>query len=212
MATATTGMTTQVAENFLAKQLSFSDKSFEDNPVPGIGEKGRAKMNENKITNAAQVMGIYLLLDGNDDKMYEILVTNCECHGPSVKKDFEHGGTLAVLREKCKNFIKGPANGGLETLTSGVPFEAGGGGAAGPAPAPAPAPASGGTTQVMDNFISKQMSWDDDFDKFPVPGLGKVGRGKIANNSWKFHDEIAKGFALGSITKPHQLIGVCECA
>ena len=130
------------------------ETTFADNPVPGIGDKGREALEAEGISNAAQVTGWYLRLNGNDEAMCEFLVDKCGCHGPSVKKD--GSGTLSVLREKCGQFV-------LEE----------------PDAVGAAAPDAAGTTQVMANFLSKQLSWKDDFDSFPVPGLGKVGRAKL---------------------------------
>eukprot|EP01052_Picozoa_sp_SAG31_P004005 SAG31_NODE_161_length_21899_cov_16.832844_5_plen_153_part_00 len=138
--------TTQVAAKFLETQLAFTtdgenETKFGDNPVPGIGDAGRAALEERGITNAPQVVGWYLRLNGDDEKMEEFLVDVCGCHRPSVTK--EVSGTLAVLRQKAEQFV-------LDE-----PDAAGGAVAA-----------AAGTTQVMANFMSKQLSWQDDLYLF----------------------------------------------
>jgi hypothetical protein len=159
--------TTAVAENFQAAQLFFkkgdAEASFSDLGVPGIGEAGRKNLvdgNDNfdgGITNAAQVTGYFLRLNGDKDAMRALLVDKCGCHGPSVDK--VPSGTLAALEAKCEGFIAAEAD-----------------------ESAAPADAAAGTTKVMAAFQSKQMSWQDTFDSNPVPGLGEVGRTKLREN------------------------------
>jgi hypothetical protein len=91
--------TTAVAANFLSTQLSFTkeggeEMTFEDLPVPGIGEAGRRSLCEGNggsfdggITNAAQVVGWYLRMGGEEEQMRALLVDKCGCHGPSVTKE-----------------------------------------------------------------------------------------------------------------------------
>jgi hypothetical protein len=90
---------TAVAANFLSTQLSFTQEggeemTFEDLPVPGIGEAGRRSLCEGNggsfdggITNAAQVVGWYLRMGGEEEQMRALLVDKCGCHGPSVTKE-----------------------------------------------------------------------------------------------------------------------------
>ena len=156
--------TTAVAENFQATQLFFKkgdeEASFDDLGVPGIGDAGRKNLvdgNENfdgGITNAAQVTGYFLRLNGDKDAMRALLVDKCGCHGPSVDK--VPSGTLASLEAKCEGFIAPEAD-----------------------ESAAPAEAAAGTTKVMAAFQSRQMSWQDTFDTNPVPGLGEKGREKL---------------------------------
>ena len=156
--------TTAVAENFQATQLFFkkgdAEATFADLGVPGIGPAGQKNLvdgNENfdgGITNAAQVVGYFLRLNGDKDKMRALLVDKCGCHAPSVDK--VPSGTLAALEAKCEGFIAAEAD-----------------------ESSAPADAAAGTTKVMAAFQSKQMSWQDTFDSNPVPGLGDVGRKKL---------------------------------
>lgn len=160
--------TTQVAANFLSTQLSFTtedgttEQTFADLPVPGIGDAGRKILSEGNadlgfdggITNAAQVVGWYMRVNGDDEKMRELLVDKCGCHGPSVSK--EGSGTLATLKEKCSGFI-------MEDVDATA----------------APAEKTEGTTKVFAGFMSKQLSWADTWESNPVPGLGEVGRGKL---------------------------------
>jgi len=161
-------MTTAVAENFLSTQLFFNkggaEATFADLKVPGIGDAGQKNLvegNENfegGITNAAQVVGYYLRLNGDADAMRALLVDKCGCHGPSVDREGS-AGTLGALQAKCEGFIAAEAD-----------------------ESSAPAEAAAGTTKVMAAFQSKQLSWQDDFDSNPVPGLGKVGREKLKEN------------------------------
>jgi len=160
--------TTAVAAAFLETQLSFTrdggeeEMTFEDLPVPGIGPAGRKALCEGNgeafdggITNAAQVVGYYLRLNGNDADMEALLVDKCGCHRPSVVQ--ETSGTLAALREKCEGaFVRPTADD--STVAAAAPE---------------------GTTQVFAGFMSKQLSWKDTFDSNPVPGLGAVGREKL---------------------------------
>lgn len=156
--------TTAVADNFQATQLFFkkgdAEATFADLGVPGIGPAGQKNLvdgNENfdgGITNAAQVVGYFLRLNGDKDKMRALLVDKCGCHAPSVDK--VPSGTLAALEAKCEGFIAAEAD-----------------------ESSAPADAAAGTTKVMAAFQSKQMSWQDTFDSNPVPGLGEVGRQKL---------------------------------
>lgn len=155
--------TTAVAENFQSTQLFFAteagEASFDDLGVPGIGDAGKKNLldgNENfdgGITNAAQVTGYFLRLNGDRDAMRALLVDKCGCHAASVDK--ETSGTLDSLALKCEGFISPEAD------------------------ESAPAEAAAGTTKVMAAFQSKQMSWTDTFDSNPVPGLGAVGRVKL---------------------------------
>lgn len=161
--------TTQVAAKFLESQLAFTtdgenETVFSDNPVPGIGDVGRANLEECAITNAAQVVGWYLRLNGDDEKMEDFLVKN-GCHKPSVVK--EGSGTLAVLRQKAEQFV--------------LPEPDAAGGAVA---------AAEGTTQVMANFMSKQLSWKDDLDSFPVPGIGAVGRQKLRESQFQIGNAV----------------------
>jgi len=97
--------TTAVADNFQATQLFFkkgdAEATFADLGVPGIGPAGQKNLvdgNENfdgGITNAAQVVGYFLRLNGDKDKMRALLVDKCGCHAPSV--DNVPSGTLAAL-------------------------------------------------------------------------------------------------------------------
>ena len=162
------GETTAVAENFHSTQLFFNNKSgdeatFDDLGVPGIGKAGRENLvngNENfdgGITNAAQVVGFFLRLNGDTDAMRALLVDKCGCHGPSVDK--ATSGTLAALQAKCEGFIAADAD---ESVAPGEP--------------------AAGTTKVMAAFQAKQLSWKDTFDSNPVPGLGEVGRTKLREN------------------------------
>jgi len=159
--------TTAVAANFLSTQLSFtaedgSEQTFEDLPVPGIGDAGRKSLSEGNedlgfeggITNAAQVVGWYMRVNGDDEEMRKLLVDKCGCHGPSVSK--EGAGTLATLKEKCSGFI-------METVDE----------------AAAPADVAAGTTKVFAGFMSKQLSWDDTWESNPVPGVGPKGQEKL---------------------------------
>jgi|EP01047_Picozoa_sp_COSAG01_P053832 hypothetical protein len=111
--------TTAVAANFLSTQLAFTkevdgekeEMTFEDLPVPGIGDAGRKALIDGTedgdfaggISNAAQVVGWYLRHNGDTAAMGAMLVDQCGCHGPSVNK--EGSGTLAALREKCAGFV-----------------------------------------------------------------------------------------------------------
>lgn len=165
--------TTQVNAAFQETQLRFGD-TFADLSVPGIGEKGTAKLvagNETSkieggfaggITNAAQVVGYFLRLNGDAEKMRELLVDKCGCHAPSVdpapgtKLALKNGGTLAALSLKCEGCIA------PEVDTSSAPVTA-----------------AAGTTKVMADFLSKQMSWKDTLESNPVPGLGPAGRKKM---------------------------------
>lgn len=52
------------------------------------------------ITNAAQVVGYFLRLNGNTEKMKILLVDKCGCHEPSVEK--MPSGTLAALEAKVE--------------------------------------------------------------------------------------------------------------
>ena len=189
--------TTQVATAFLSSQLAFEveeghETTFADNPVPGIGGKGREALEAEGITNAAQVTGYYLRVNGDDEKMCAFLVDRIGCHGPSVKKD--GSGTLSALREKCGEFV-------LEE----------------PDAVGAAAPDAAGTTHVFANFLSKQLSWKDDFDSFPVPGLGKVGRAKLVRTPAIHYCLVCcrliadRGYFQAeskfNITNPAQLIG-----
>jgi len=160
--------TTQVAENFLGTQLFFTkegeEATFEHLGVPGIGPAGCKNLvdgNENfdgGVTNAAQVMGYFLRLNGDTDAMKALLVDKCGCHKPSVEK--AESGTLAALQAKCEGFISAEASESAESAET--PPE--------------------GTTKVMAAFQSKQLSWADTFDSNPVPGLGEVGRAKLSES------------------------------
>jgi len=177
------GQTTAVAENFQATQLFFNtgpademaEATFSDLAVPGIGAAGQKALEEGNdtfdggITNAAQIVGYYLRLNGDDEAMRGLLVDKCGCHGPSVTKDVS--GTLASLRKKCEPFV-------MPEVDASAP----------------PATVADGTTKVMAAFQSKQMSWADTFDSNPVPGLGKVGRGKLMERD--------------GVERPVQLVGL----
>ena len=157
--------TSTIAANFQSTQLFFkrgdAEATFEDLPVPGIGPAGQTVLsdgNENfagGITNAAQIVGYFLRLNGDKVKMRELLVDKCGCHGPSVDK--AGSGTLAALEAKCEGFIAAEAD----------------------ESAPPAFAANSSTTTVMAAFQSKQMSWQDTFDSNPLPGLGPVGRAKL---------------------------------
>lgn len=151
-------------------QLAFTtdgenETVFSDNPVPGIGDAGRAALETHGITNAPQVVGWYLRLNGDDEKMTEFLVDVCGCHKPSVTK--EVSGTIAVLRQKAEQFVL------AEPDAAGGAVEA-----------------AAGTTQVMANFMSKQLSWQDDLDSFPVPAIGAVGRQKLRESEFQIGNAV----------------------
>eukprot|EP01049_Picozoa_sp_SAG25_P015188 SAG25_NODE_2984_length_1281_cov_1.046531_1_plen_217_part_01 len=94
---------TAVAANFLSTQLAFTkevdgekeEMTFEDLPVPGIGDAGRKALIDGTedgdfaggICNAAQVVGWYLRHNGDTAAMGAMLVDQCSCHGPSVNKE-----------------------------------------------------------------------------------------------------------------------------
>ena len=153
-------MRTQVNARFQETQMQFG-ATFADLPVPGIGKSGRVKLvvgNETSkatkqggfaggITNAAQVVGYFLRLNGDRERMRQILVDQCGCYAPSVDKD-----TLDALAEKCASFVLPD----IDTTS-------------------APSGAVAGTTQVMASFMSKQLSWQDTFQSNKVPGLGEAG-------------------------------------
>ena len=62
------------------------DTTFADNPVPGIGDRGRQALEDGPgASNATQVVGWYLRLNGDDEAMAEFLIDKCGCHGPSVQ-------------------------------------------------------------------------------------------------------------------------------
>jgi hypothetical protein len=71
--------TTQVARNFEAKQPSFAD-TFDSNPVPGLGAVGRERLINSgyHITNAAQLVGHFMILNG-DEEMFLGFLTGEEC-------------------------------------------------------------------------------------------------------------------------------------
>ena len=166
--------TTQVNATFQETQLQFG-VTFAELAVPGIGDEGVSKLVAGDatskmqggfaggITNAAQVVGYYLRLNGDCEKMRALLVDKCGCHAPSVDPKpgtqlaLKNGGTLAALALKCEGFIA------PEVDTSFV----------------APVAAAVGTTQVMSTLLSKQMSWKDTFKSNPVPGLGPAGRARM---------------------------------
>ena len=156
----TSSMTTQVNARFQQTQMQFG-ATFADLPVPGIGKSGRDKLvvgNETSkaakqcgfaggITNAAQVVGYFLRLNGDRERMRQVLVDQCGCYAPSVDKD-----TLDALAEKCASFVL-PY---VDTTSARDGTVA-------------------GTTQVMASFMSKQLSWQDTFQSNKVPGLGEAG-------------------------------------
>jgi|EP01044_Picomonas_judraskeda_P010695 hypothetical protein len=121
--------TSAVAENFQAAQLFFKrgdvEATFDDLGVPGIGpaaQKNLADGNEHfdgGITNAAQIVGYFLRLNGDKVKMRELLVDKCGCHGPSV--DRVPSGTLAALEAKCEGFIAAEADESAPPALAGVP-------------------------------------------------------------------------------------------
>jgi hypothetical protein len=60
-------MTTAVAAAFLETQLAFTtdgeeETTFNDNAVPGIGDAGKAALEDEGISNAAQVIMIMILM------------------------------------------------------------------------------------------------------------------------------------------------------
>ena len=157
--------TTKVNATFQQTQLQFG-ATFADLPVPGIGDSGRDKLvggNETPkseggfaggITNAAQVVGYYLRLNGDRERMRQVLVDHCGCHAHSITKA---GGTLDALAEKCAPFVLPE----IDTTPAASRFGA------------------RGTTQVMAGFMAKQMSWQDTFKSNKVPGLGDAGNARM---------------------------------
>ena len=155
--------TTKVNATFQQTQLQFG-ATFADLPVPGIGDSGRDKLvggNETPkseggfaggITNAAQVVGYYLRLNGDRERMQQVLVDQCGCHAHSITKA---GGTLDALAEKCATFVLPE----IDTTPA--------------------ASRAGSTTQVMAGFLAKQMSWQDTFKNNKVPGLGDAGNARM---------------------------------
>ena len=165
---------TEVAARFMQKQLAFTkdghaETEWKDNPVPGIGDKGQQALEEHGVSNAAVLVGWYLRLNGDRERMAEFLVDSCGCHRHSVVG--MKSNTLDVLREKCRQFV-------LDAPDSSSPATA----------RPAGAPAS--WTLVLENFLNRQLSWADDFDSFEVPKLGPKGRAKLAESQWRITNAV----------------------
>ena len=74
--------TTNVAAAFHVKQLAFTTDSidteltFADNAVPGIGKAGQAALEGEGISNAAQVVGWFLRVNGDRERFGEFLDAN----------------------------------------------------------------------------------------------------------------------------------------
>ena len=173
-------MATQVEANFQATQLFFKhgdeEATFADLPLPGIGASGREALSggnasfDGGISNAAQVVGYFMRLNGDVDAMRALLVDKCGCDGPAVDKY-----TLPALQTKCEAFVS-PT---VDTLTSPRLSNA------------MSANAGKSTTQVKAAFMAKQLSWADDFDSNSVPGVGAQGRERLRSQ-----DGIANGVQL----------------
>eukprot|EP01045_Picozoa_sp_COSAG04_P018123 COSAG04_NODE_1654_length_6046_cov_3.412813_1_plen_273_part_10 len=144
---------------FQQARLAFG-QGWEDVHVPGVGAAGEQALQEGRagggfgggVTSAAQIVGYYLRFNGDEERMRELLVDQCGCDAAEVGRS-----TLPELRRKCEGFVAPQAD------TS----------------EPA-APAAAGTTKVMAAFQAKQLSWEDDFESNPVPGVGPVGQQKLA--------------------------------
>jgi hypothetical protein len=153
--------TTQVAKSFITTQLYFEtepgvEATWDDLPVPGIGpDKGQPGLDKFGITNAAQIVGYFLQAAKGDEKaMADFLITH-GCSTQHVKNS-----TVPSLRIKCEGFVS-------ETVDDSAP--------------PQHVPA--GTTAVYATFMSKQMSWADDWESLPVPGIGDKGKAKLAKHN-----------------------------
>ena len=154
---------TIVAAGFHEKQLAFTtvgkaETTFADFAVPGIGQAGRAALQAEGISNAAQVVGWFLRVNGDRERFGEFLIEN-GCHAASVNR--AEVGTVATVAEKCMSYV-------LEEADD----------------APAVVDAAAGTTQVAQNFAARQLSFADTFDSNPVPGLGAVGRGRLISSRY----------------------------
>jgi hypothetical protein len=151
--------TTQVAKSFITTQLYFEtepgvEATWDDLPVPGIGpDKGQPGLNKFGITNAAQIVGYFLQAAKGDEKVMADFLISHGCSAQHVKNS-----TVPSLRIKCEGFVS-------ETVDDSAP--------------PQHVPA--GTTAVYANFMSKQMSWADDWESLRVPGIGDVGKAKLAS-------------------------------
>ena len=160
---------TIVAAGFHEKQLAFTtvgkaETTFADFAVPGIGQAGRAALQAEGISNAAQVVGWFLRVNGDRARFGEFLIEN-GCHATSVNR--AEVGTVATVADKCSTFV-------LEHTD--------GENAAG---APAVVGVAAGTTQVAQDFAARQLSFADTFDSNPVPGLGAVGRERLINSGYR---------------------------
>jgi hypothetical protein len=158
--------TTKVAAAFHVKQLAFTtadsidtELTFADNAVPGIGKAGQAALEGEGISNAAQVVGWFLRVNGDRERFGEFLVEN-GCHASSVHR--AEVGTVATVADKCSTFV-------LENADD----------------APVVLDVAAGTTQVAHNFAARQLSFADTLDSNPVPGLGAVGRERLLNSRYR---------------------------
>jgi hypothetical protein len=90
----------QVFAGFMSKQLSWKD-TLDSNPVPKIGAVGREKLAEKDgITSPVQLIGQYLILQGDEDEFVEYLM-ECGLRKQEITAD---NGALAAIREKVSVF------------------------------------------------------------------------------------------------------------
>jgi len=92
--------TTKVFAGFMSKQLSWQD-TFDSNPVPGLGQVGRDKLKERDgIERPIQLIGQYMLLQGEEDEFVEYLL-ECGLRKQEINKE---NGILHAIREKIAPF------------------------------------------------------------------------------------------------------------
>ena len=85
---------------FQSKQMSWQD-TFDSNPVPGLGDVGRAKLQEiDCVENAAQLVGLFMTYNGDEDEFTEHLL-ECRIRRQDIEKD---NGILQAITEKLATF------------------------------------------------------------------------------------------------------------
>ena len=159
---------TIVAAGFHEKNLAFTtdgkaETTFADFAVPGIGKAGRAALQAKGISNAAQVVGWFLRVNGDRERFGELLIEN-GCDAGWVNR--AGVGTVAAVAEKCSSYVLEEPDG------------------------PVAATGQPGMTQVSQRFERKQLSFADTFDSNPVPGLGRVGRACLLSSAFRITNAV----------------------